>query len=122
MKTVLLVEDDPTLSDLYEEFLSLEGFKVFKARDFEQGLNLVLQENIALILMDVMLAANTSGLDLLKNLKDDEKVKNIPVIMLTNVAKDKERDLALKLGAKEYLVKAAQKPKDVVEVVKKYIA
>lgn len=121
MKTILLVEDDPTLSDLYEEFLSSEGFKVLKARDFEQGLNLALQGDVALILLDIMLAANTSGLDLLKNLRENDKGKNIPVVMLTNIAKDKERDLALKLGAKEYLVKAAQSPKEVVEIVKKYI-
>ena len=121
MKTILLVEDDPTLSDLYEEFLSAEGFKIVKARDLEQGLNSALQKDISFILMDVMLAAHTSGLDLLKTLKEDDKAKNIPVVVLTNVAKDKERNLAFKLGAKEYLVKAAQKPKDVVEVVKKYI-
>ena len=122
MKKVLLVEDDPLLSNLYKTFLTTGGFEVLTARDKEIGLNLALQENPDFILLDVMLASHSSGLDLLKELREDDRGKNIPVIMLTNVAEDEERDLALKLGVKEYLLKAAQEPEEVVEKVKKYIA
>ena len=121
MKTILLVEDDPILSKLYEELLSSEDFKVVKARDVQQGLDLLLQEDVSIVLLDVMLASHNSGLDLLKNIKENEDTKNIPVIMLTNVAKDEERSRALELGAEEYLVKAAQKPQHVVEMVKDHI-
>ncbi len=121
MRKILLVEDDILLSNLYKEFLSSEGFEVLTARDKNEGLNLALQEDISLILLDVILASKTSGLDLLKELREDEKGKEIPVIVLTNVAKDKEKNLALKLGAKDYLVKAAQNPEVVVTKIKKYL-
>lgn len=121
MKRILLVEDDVKLSELYKEFLIAEGFEVLTATDKDDGLKLALEEHVSFILLDVMLAEDSSGIDLLKDLRADERGKDIPVVMLTNVAKDNEKDLALQLGAKDYLIKAAQKPEAVVEVVKKYI-
>lgn len=120
MKKILLVEDDFDLSNLYKELLSSEGFEVLTARDKEGGLSLALQEDVDLILLDVMLAGDTSGLDLLRELRVDEKRKDIPIVILTNVVKDKEKNMALNYGAKEYLVKAKHDPKEIVEIVKKY--
>jgi DNA-binding response OmpR family regulator len=120
MKKILLVEDDLDLSNLYKEFLSASGFEVLTAGDKEGGLKMTLQSDVDFILLDVMLAGDTSGLDLLKDLRKDEKGKDIPVVVLTNVAKNEEKEKALKLGAKEYLVKAASKPQEVVKVAKKY--
>lgn len=117
---ILVVEDNPDLANLYKLFLYDAGYDVVTARDKDEGLKLALQGDISFILLDVMLAENTSGLDLLRDLMVDEKGKNIPVVMLTNVVKEEEKKLALGLGAKEYLVKAAQKPEDVVQIIKKY--
>ncbi|MBN1168915.1 response regulator [Candidatus Woesebacteria bacterium] len=121
MGKILLVEDDPTLSKLYETLLSSEGFEIVKAREIQSALDLLSQEEISLALLDVMLVEHNSGIDLLQKMKSNENTKDIPVIILTNVAKDEERNRALELGAKEYLVKAAQKPSEVVGIVKKYI-
>jgi DNA-binding response OmpR family regulator len=104
---VLIVEDNMDLANLYKQFLYSAGYDALKG-------------DIDFILLDVMLAENTSGLDLLRDLSEDEKGRHIPVAMLTNVVKEEEKKLALGLGAKEYLVKAAQKPEEVVRIVKKY--
>ncbi len=117
---ILVVEDNPDLANLYKLFLLDAGYDVVTAREKEEGLKLALGGDISFILLDVMLAENTNGLDLLRDLKQDEKGKNIPVVMLTNVVKEEEKKLALSLGAKEYLVKAAQKPEEVVRIIKKY--
>jgi len=119
-KKVLLIEDDLDLSNLYKEYLTAAKFDVITARDKEEGLKLALQEKVDFILLDVMLAEDSSGLDLLRDLRASEKDKETPVVMLTNVAKDEEKKMALNLGAKEYLVKASSKPKEIVKTVKKY--
>lgn len=120
MKKVLLVEDDLNLQNLYTEYLTSEGFDVLTARDKDEGLKLALEKDVSFILLDVMLASNTNGLDLLDELRSTEKGQTIPVVILTNVAKDEEKDRALKLGAKEYLVKASSSPKEVVKIVKEF--
>jgi len=55
-------------------------------------------------------------------LRNEPKGKNIPVIALTNLADPKEKETAMKLGTKEYLIKAMQNPGQVVEKVKQYLA
>ena len=64
-----------------------------------------------------------SGTDLLEKLKSDSKdeVHEIPVVVLTNLAEEEERQRALKLGIKEYLVKAMQTPEQVVATIKKHL-
>ena len=119
-KLILIVEDDPVLSRMYGEKFNFEGFDVVIAKDGEEGLEIALGKEIDLILLDIMLP-KISGVDLLEKMRKDSKGKNIPVIALTNLADDKERGRALKLGVKEYLVKAMQTPDQVVEKVKKYV-
>jgi len=120
MKKVLLVEDDLNLQNLYTKYLTSEGFDVLTARDKDEGLKLALEKDVSFILLDVILASNTNGLDLLDELRSTEKGQAIPVVILTNVAKDEEKDRALKLGAKEYLVKASSSPEEVVKIVKEF--
>jgi len=118
---ILLIEDDPILSKMYSEKFSNEGFKVLIASDGAIGLEMALKEDIDIILLDIMLP-RISGTDLLVKLRNEPKGKNIPVIALTNLADPKEKETAMKLGTKEYLIKAMQNPGQVVEKVKQYLA
>lgn len=118
--TLLLVEDDLTLSQMYQRKFELEGFKVLHAPNGEAGIRLALEENVGLILLDIGLP-RVSGIDFLETLRQSKKGKDIPIIALTNFAEDERKEKALDLGVKEYLVKAMQTPEDVVEIVKKYI-
>src|SRR3990170_3430272 len=110
---ILLIEDDPILSKMYSEKFSNEGFKVLIASDGAIGLEMALKEHIDIILLDIMLP-RISGTDLLVKLRNEPKGKNIPVIALTNLADPKEKETAMKLGTKEYLIKAMQNPGQVV--------
>lgn len=118
--TILLIEDDPVLSRMYAEKFRHEGFNVKTALDGEAGLQEALSNGISIILLDIMLP-KMSGTDLLEKLRSDSKGKDIPVVALTNLAEQAEKDKAMKYGVKEYLVKAMQTPEQVVEKVKKYI-
>ena len=115
--SILIVEDDPVLLKMYTEKFTFEGFKVIVARDGEEALKIALgTEKIDIVLLDIMLP-KMSGTDFLENLRKDAKGKNLPVIALTNLAEEDERQKAIKLGVKEYLVKAMQTPEQVVEKI-----
>ena len=117
---ILIVEDDPVLLKMYTEKFTFEGFKVLNAKDGEEALDASLKNQVDIILLDIMLP-RMSGTDFLERLRQNARGVNIPVIALTNLAEEEERQRALKLGVKEYLVKAMQTPEQVVEKVKKYI-
>jgi DNA-binding response OmpR family regulator len=119
-KTILIVEDDPILSRMYTEKFTFEGFKVLVARDGEEALKVTEIEDVDTILLDIMLP-RMSGTDFLERFRQVEKNKKIPVIALSNLTEQEERDRAMKLGVKEYLVKAMQTPEQVVVKIKKYL-
>lgn len=114
---ILVVEDDPILLKMYTEKFTNEGFKVLTAQDGEMGLEIALKSKIDIILLDIMLP-RISGTDLLKKLRESEKGKNIIVVVLTNLADLEEKQKAINLGVKDYLVKAMQNPGQVVDKVK----
>lgn len=120
-KVVLIVEDDPVLLKMYTEKFTFEGFGVLNAKDGQEALNVALKEKVDIILLDIMLPI-MSGTDFLEKLRQSAKGKNLPVVALTNLAEEGEKQRALKLGVKEYIVKAMQTPEQVVEKIKKYIS
>lgn len=121
ISSILIVEDDPVLLKMYTEKFTFEGFRVVVARDGEEALRIALSsEKIDIVLLDIMLP-KMSGTDFLENLRKEQKGKDIPVIALTNLAEEDERQKAINLGVKEYLVKAMQTPEQVVEKIKKYL-
>jgi CheY-like chemotaxis protein len=119
-KVIMIVEDDPVLLKMYTEKFSFEGFSVINAKDGEEALEIALSQPIDIILLDIMLP-RMSGTDFLQKFRESPKGKTLPVVALTNLAEDEERQKAIKLGVKEYLVKAMQTPEQVVEKVKKYL-
>lgn len=120
-KVILIVEDDPVLLKMYTEKFNFEGFKVLNAKDGEEALEVATTQNVDIILLDIMLP-RMSGTDFLEKFRTTAKGKDVAVVALTNLAEDEEKQKALKLGVKEYLVKAMQTPEAVVEKIKKYLA
>lgn len=119
-KRVLLVEDEPILVDLYQESFAEAPFKLELALDGERAL-LAAQKRPNLILLDILLPG-INGFEVLRRLKSNSKTKDIPVIVLTNLGSeqtDKDKRLALSLGAVDYLVKSYHTPEEMVEIVTK---
>lgn len=116
-KTVLLVEDDEFLSELYATKLSLEGFSVITAADGKKGLKLALEKRPDLVLLDIILP-KLDGFEVLKSLGADPAGKAIPVILLTNLSQKDEVKRGLELGARDYLIKAHFMPSEVVKKIK----
>lgn len=118
---ILIVEDDVFLADLYKTKFALEGFKVTVAYDGEKGWDAAKKSSPEVILLDLVLP-KMSGFDILKSLKADSKLKDIPVILLTNLSQKSDVEKGLKLGAVDYLIKAHFMPSEVVEKIKKLTA
>lgn len=117
MKKILFIEDEPTLQKIVGEVLIQEGFKVLKALDGEEGLSLIKKEKPDLILLDLILPKK-DGFEILEEMKEDKELKDIPVIVLTNLEGMGDVEKALSLGATTYLVKANYELKDVVAKIK----
>jgi DNA-binding response OmpR family regulator len=115
--TILIVEDDPVLLHMYTEKFTFEGFKVLTAKDGDEAFRVAINENVMVILLDIMLP-RVSGTDFLEKFRKEPKGKTIPVVALTNLAEEEEKQRAIKLGVEVYLVKAMQTPEQVVDTVK----
>ena len=120
-KKVLIVEDDPALAAMYSEKLRREGFEAIIAKDGAAGLNMAITKSPDFILLDVLLP-KMNGLKMFEKLIESPVGSAIPVIILTNVAERAEKERALALGAKSYMVKAMHSPEKIVNEVKRFIS
>jgi CheY-like chemotaxis protein len=121
MPKVLIVEDDPLISRMYQKIFTFEQFEVDVAANGEEALDRVVVFKPELVLLDVMMP-KMNGLQVLEKLKEDEQTKNIPVVMLTNLAGQQDAETALAKGAVKYIIKSEYEPKQVVDMVKEVLA
>ena len=117
MPKILIVEDDPLMSRMYEKIFTFEKYEVELASDGAEGMKKVKTFKPTLILLDVMMP-KMNGLEALEALKKNDQTKKIPVVMLTNLAGQKDAETALSMGAVKYIVKSEYDPKQVSEMVK----
>ncbi len=120
MKKILIIEDDTAISKMYQTSLKNDGYEVVAADDGDAGLEMAKKEKPDLILLDIILP-KMDGFAVLEGLKKESGIKNIPVIMLTNLGQEEDKERGKKLGAKDYIVKADFTPMQVSEKIKKYI-
>ncbi len=114
---VLLVEDDVFLSGIYQKKFEMEGYKVTAVDNGEKVLPEAKKKMPDIILLDILLP-KMDGFTVLSKLKEDEQVKNIPVILLTNLGQKDDVEKGLQMGAVDYLIKAHFKPSEVVDKIK----
>jgi CheY-like chemotaxis protein len=115
-KTVLLVEDNDFIRNMYQLKLSKSGLEVDEASDGVQALEKIKAQKPDVILLDLMMPS-MGGLDVLKQLKADGMLPDLPVVVLTNVMDQQSVDDAKKLGARDYIVKTDLTPTQVVEKI-----
>ena len=120
MAKVLIIEDDPLVARMYQTIFGFEAIDVTLAMNGVDGLTKVREIKPDLVLCDVMMP-KMNGMEVLDAIKADESLKDIPVVMLTNLSGTQDAELALKKGAVAYLVKSQFKPKEVVEKTKEYL-
>lgn len=110
---ILIVEDEATLQKALQDILEQENYEVKSALDGQTGYDLAVNDLPDLILLDLILPKK-DGFETLRDLQANNKTKNIPVIILTNLEGAEDIQRALDLGATTYLVKANYELDDVL--------
>lgn len=115
--TILLVEDDHFVSDIYKRKLASDGYEVLFAPDGREALKALEGTIPDLVLLDIMMPF-VDGMEVLQKMKEDERWKNIPVVMLTNLAEKDNIEKSIAMGADGYVIKAHFTPSEVVQKIK----
>ena len=120
MTKILIIEDDKFLRELITQKVAQEGYDVIGAMDGEEGLRMAGEEQPSLILLDLILPT-MDGFKVLRQLKEQETTKNIPVIILSNLGQKEDIDKGMQLGAVDYIIKAHFTPGEITEKVKSIV-
>ena len=101
---VMLIEDEPNIMEAIRFILSRDGWKVSCHSDGATALAAIQRSTPDVVVLDVMLP-NRSGFDVLKDMREDPALKDLPVLMLTAKGQAKDRERAALLGSNEFMTK-----------------
>lgn len=119
-KKIIIVEDDEDISKVYEIKFAKEDLLVFTARDGEEAIIKITAEKPDMILLDLMLPKK-DGFEVLGEIKKNHSLAKIPVIILSNLSSDTDKERCLTLGANEFLVKVDHPIQDIINKVHGYL-
>ena len=117
MTRVLIIEDNQMLANAYRATLVQAGFKVEVAADGLAGISTALSAPPNVILLDLMLP-KTSGLEVLRRLRSDDRLEQVPVLVLSNAYTPERMQEVWDAGATHVLTKANSTPKQILEAVR----
>ena len=112
LPTVMVVDDSLTVRKITSRLLTREGYQVVLAKDGVDALEQLIEVVPDVVLSDIEMP-RMDGFDLLRNIRADERLRGLPIIMITSRTADKHRNYALEIGANHYL----GKPYDEVELL-----
>lgn len=118
-KYILIIEDEQKLAFALERQLTKEGFDVKIAWNGEEGMEEIIERKPDIVLLDLLLP-KLSGMDILRRIRKMEDLKDLPVLIVTNLVDDAVSSEADKLGAIDYMVKSNTSLSGIVEAVEKY--
>lgn len=119
-KTILFIEDDKPIAEMYARVLEKEGYEVDFAYDGAEGLKKLAAKSYDLVLLDIMMPQKT-GIEVLQEMRgeDGKGAPQTKILILTNLAQDKTSQEALKSQADGYIIKADIVPSQLVGLVEK---
>jgi DNA-binding response OmpR family regulator len=121
MTKIAIIEDDPTINQMYRMKFEADGFDVQLASNGELGVALVESFKPDLILLDMQMP-KMNGVEALTEIRSHDWGKNIPVIVLTNMGEEESPKELRSLGIEGYIVKADLTPSQVVSRVKEALS
>lgn len=114
---VLIIEDDSVLGSVITEKLNASGYDASLVTDGAVGIETVRTTHPDIILLDILLPTK-NGYEIMEEISRDESIRNIPVVIISNSGQPVEIERMIKLGAKDYLIKAQFTPEEVLEKVR----
>lgn len=118
IKTILVIEDDRFIGEMYVRSLKKEGYEVEWVVTGTEGYSKATAKSFDLILLDIMLP-EAQGTDVLSELRNDteDKIPNSKVIVLTNFEQDDQSRMAMQAKADGYLIKAEITPRKLLDII-----
>ena len=104
VKTVLIIEDEEDAAELFAEMMRVSGFRVLKTSKSTPALAMMAAEKPDVVLLDIMMP-EISGLDILRQMRRDPALANIPVIVVTAKSMPSDIKNGMEAGASTYLTK-----------------
>ena len=120
-KKVVWVEDDQFLNDIISRKLSMAKCLFFHASEGKEALKLISEKMPDVVMLDIILSG-MDGFEILRQLKNDQKTKHIPVILLSNLGQKSDIEKGESLGAARFLVKATVTPNEIIDHIKEVLA
>ncbi len=119
MKNILLIEDEELTVKLFQMAVEQAGYSIDVAMTGQEATDLLQKNKYKLVVMDMILPG-INGFTILKKLSLTTN-KDTPVLVLSNLGQETDMNEAIKLGAKDYLIKSNVTMEDVVEKIKKFL-
>ena len=119
-KKILIIEDEVILLNLLRKKLINQGYDVFVAQDGDVGIKKIREVMPDLILLDIVMP-KIDGYEVLEEVKKDDELKSIPVIIISNSGQPVEIERIKELGAIDWLIKTEFDPQEIVDKVVKVI-
>ena len=117
---ILIVEDDKFLSQILKGRLEREGFQISQAFDGEEGLNLMKKDIPSLVLLDLIMP-KMSGFEMLERFSLDPQLRDIPVVVVSNLGQETDIQKAKSLGVTDYYVKVQMSIDELVGTLKNLV-
>jgi DNA-binding response OmpR family regulator len=117
---VLLVEDDPMIVDMYKLRFEEEGYAVLITEKGSEAIDLAGTEKPDIILLDIILP-EIDGFGILQALKSEMSTKDIPILLLTNLGQESDKEKGINMGATDYFIKSRHTPTDVIQKIQQII-
>ncbi|MGN6735462.1 MAG: response regulator [Candidatus Binatia bacterium] len=116
-KTILIVDDDQFVTQIYPEKLEAQGFKVELTRDFDSTLQTLKKAAVDLVILDLCLPG-INVVELIKNIRSDSTTQSIPIIAFSNPYLSNLTRAAVEAGATKYAAKVDNTPEQIIELVR----
>ncbi len=121
MKKVLIVEDEPTLAEMYRDIFAKNEFEAHHASSVNRALEIVKEEKPDIILLDILLPGETGISFLIKLRRLDGVVSETMVVAFSNYDDKETKEEAFDLGVKDYLIKTDNTPREILQKSVKYL-
>ncbi|MGM0441340.1 MAG: response regulator transcription factor [Elusimicrobiota bacterium] len=116
---ILIVDDEKNITQLMKLMVEAEGYEGLVAHDGKEALDKIKAEEIDLMLLDLMMP-RVNGYEVLEKLRSWNKLKDLPVIVVSAMSQKNDKERAYELGASDYMVKGF-KPAELLSNIKKYL-
>ena len=116
MKRILVAEDEKSLLNVLDNRLTEKGWEVIPAQTGQEAIDKLQEGEFDMIVLDILMPDKT-GFDVLKEIRSIKKLKNVPILVLSNLGADEDVKEAMKLGASDFFIKAQHPIDEVLEKI-----